>query len=156
MLKIKLLFILCFTLFNTAYAEENKNIIITDVWISAAPPTVTTLAAYAKIQNISDETQTLTSVSSPLFPKIELHLSKVVADIAKMEKQESLTIQANNHIELSPGAYHLMLFDPESPLTVGGTIPLTFIFSDDTSKTVDAIVKKRNSNSHNHGHHHGH
>ncbi|MEM6998452.1 MAG: copper chaperone PCu(A)C [Pseudomonadota bacterium] len=154
MLKVRLILTLLLFLSQNSIAEENKNIDISKVWISAAPPTVSVLAAYAKIQNLSNEKQVLTSVTSPSFSKIELHLSKIINDVAKMEKQESLAIQANNKIDLTPGAYHLMLFNPKSPIEAGSAISLTFIFSDNTSKTVEAIVKKHNPGSHHHDHHH--
>jgi len=155
--RIKSLLLLLIIPINYALATENNNIKISDAWISESPPTVFVLAAYAKIHNSSNQTQTLTSISSPSFEKIELHLSKVINDVAKMEKQNSFSIPENSSLELTPGAYHLMLFNPESPLEIGDTVPLTFNFSDNTSYTTQAVVKKRNTNDHEHNHdHHNH
>ncbi len=152
--KIKQL-LLVSTLFFSCFVSADENINITDVWISEAPPTVSVLAAYATIQNTSNEEQILTSATSPIFSKIELHLSKVIDEMATMEKQDSLRIPAQNSIELSPGAFHLMLFYPKAPLKVGDTTTITFTFADGTSNTVEATVKKRNNDGHEHhdGHH---
>ena len=140
--------------FNPVFADEQSVINISDAWISEAPPTVSILAAYASIENTSSDSQTLTSVSSPFFSKVELHLSKVINDTAKMEKQDSLTIPENSTISLTPGAYHLMLFYPEKQLKADDEVMLEFNFADGTTKTVKAIVKKRNGSDHEHHHHH--
>lgn len=153
--KIKLL-LLVSPLFFSCFVSANENISISDVWISEAPPTVSVLAAYAKIQNTSNEAQTLILIRSPIFSKIEIHLSKVVNDMAKMEKQNSLTIPAQGSVELSPGAFHLMLFDPKALLKAGDTTTITFTFADGTSNTVEATVEKRNNGEHEHHHHHDH
>jgi periplasmic copper chaperone A len=145
--KNKLLF-LSISLFYSCLTFATENITISDIWISEAPPTVSVLAAYAKIKNNSSVTQTLITVTSPNFSKVELHLSKVVNDMATMEKQDTLIIPAESSIELSPGAYHLMLFNPKTPLKAGDKTSINFTFADGISSTVEAIVKKRNHDVH--------
>ncbi len=151
--KIKRLLITSLLFSGITCAAENKNIRITDAWISEAPPTISTLAAYATLQNKSGKAVMLRSIASPEFAHVELHLSKIVADLARMEKQDSLLIPANDSVALSPGGYHLMLFNPKRPLTAGDTATIIFTFADDTSKTVTATVKKRNTQAHDHSHH---
>ncbi len=154
--KIKLILSLSFLFFSLLFADENTNVNISNVWISEAPPTVSVLAAYATIENLSDQTQTLTSVTSSSFSKIELHLSKVVDEMATMEKQETLMIPAKDSIEFTPGAYHLMLFDPKISLKAGDKINLIFTFADNTSHNIEALVEKRNNDNHEHHHHNSH
>jgi periplasmic copper chaperone A len=151
--KIKLL-ILSFSLFLTClvFADENKNINISELWISEAPPTVSILAAYARIKNTSAKEQTLISITSPVFSKVELHLSKIVNGMATMEKQNSLIIPAKSFIELSPGNYHLMLFNPDTSLKAGDSAIITFTFASGMSTSVEAKVKKRNNDEHKHHH----
>ena len=62
-------------------------------------------------------------------------------------------IEAENYIELSPGAYHLMLFNPDRPLKAGDNVIIHFNFSDGSSSIIEAPVKKRISDAHNHHHH---
>jgi len=138
---------------HSVFAKDVQDITITDAWISEAPPTVSTLAAYAKIINLSKQTKLLTSVSSPTFIRIELHLSKIVDGMAQMKKQDSLMIEAENSVALSPGAYHLMLFNPDRPLKAGDNAIIHFNFSDGSSSTIEVPVKKRNSDGHSHHHH---
>lgn len=154
--KIKLSFFLLLIFFyGLVLADESQDINISNVWISEAPPTVSILAAYANIQNKSTETKTLSSVTSPLFSRVEIHLSKITDGMATMEKQTSLTIPAEKSVELSPGNYHLMLFNPETPLRVGDKATIVFTFSDGLSKSVQATVEKRKNDGHDH-HHHNH
>ena len=147
------IFLILCALTNLVSAEDVEEIIISDIWISEAPPTVSTMAAYAKIQNQSHETKVLTSVSSPTFSRIEIHLSKIADGMASMEKQTSLKIPAENSVELSPGSYHLMLFNPETSLLAGDKATIIFSFSDGSSKSVQAPIKKRNNDGHDHHHH---
>ncbi|MCZ6804798.1 MAG: copper chaperone PCu(A)C [Proteobacteria bacterium] len=152
--KIKLSFFLLLILFyDFTLAGEGQDINISNVWISEAPPTVSVLAAYAIIQNNTAETKTLSAVSSPIFSRVEIHLSKIIDDMVTMEKQSSLTIPAESSTELSPGNYHLMLFDPKAPLTAGDKATLIFTFADGQSVSVQASVEKRRSKGHDHHHH---
>jgi periplasmic copper chaperone A len=152
--KIKLLFLLIGFFYSClTFADENIN--LSDVWISEAPPTVSVLAAYAKIQNNSPTAKTLTSVTSPNFSSVELHLSKVVNDMAIMEKQDTLIIPSESSIELSPGTYHLMLFNPKVALKAGDKTSINFTFADGTLSSAEAEVRKRNHDGHEH-HHHNH
>lgn len=152
-LALSLLFFITQLVSYPVFADDTQHITINNVWISEAPPGVTTLAAYATINNGSNETKTLTSVTSPLFSSIEIHLSKIVDGIARMEKQTSLTINTDETIDLSPGGYHLMLFNPEKPLRSGNSATISFNFSDGTSLPVEAPVIKRQHDSHQHHHH---
>lgn len=155
--KIKLLLSSSALLFSCfIFANENRNIDISDAWISEAPPGVSILAAYARIQNTSSESQTLISITSPTFSKVELHLSKIIDGMARMQKQSLLIITAETTVELSPGTYHLMLFNPQTPLKVGDKANIIFTFADGESTSVEAMVKKRNNDGHEHHHDHHH
>ena len=70
-----------------------------------------------------------------------------------MEKQESLEISAENTIKLSPGDFHLMLFEPNKPLRSGDTVTLNFLFSDGHIETIEAKVKRRDTEDHSHQNH---
>ena len=150
----KLVFISLFLFSSLVSQQVFADITISDPWISEAPPTVTILAGYARITNLSKQTISLTSVSSPTFAKIELHQSTLVDGTARMEKQGSLTLGAESSVELSPGGYHLMLFNPDRLLKTGDTVDIVFNFSDDSSKSIAVPVKKRNNDGHDHHHHH--
>ena len=100
------------------------------------------------MKNNSTKTASLISVSSPLFSSIEIHRSIVKDDVASMERYSSLTIPAKSTIKLLPGDYHLMLFNPKTPLEIGDRPTLTFTFSNGVKIPVKAHVKKRKYNEH--------
>jgi copper(I)-binding protein len=143
--------VLCLSI-QVALADDLP-IKITNVWISEAPPAVSPLAAYASLQNQSSYEMTLVAVSSPDFSNIEIHLSLVADGMARMEKQPAMTIPAEATIELSPGGYHLMLFNPGKQFVAGDKAMLVFTFADGSAVSIEASVMKRNT-AHQHKHHH--
>ena len=136
---------LIFTLFlniNIVLAENNLKVDITDLWISEAPPTISVLVAYVTLKNNSEIPVSLTSISCSLFSSIEIHRSIVKNDIASMERHPTLEIPSKSTIKLSPGDYHLMLFNPKTPLKIGDAPVFIFSFSDGTQIPVTAAIRK--------------
>ena len=133
---------------NIVLAEKNMEINIADLWISEAPPTVSVLVAYVTLINNSEKPVSLVSVSCPLFSSIEIHRSIIKNGIVSMEKHATLEILSKSTIKLSPGDYHLMLFNPEMPLKIGDTPVFMFGFSDGTQISVKANIRKRNNYAH--------
>lgn len=129
-------------------AEDISGIDISHLWISEAPPTVSVLVAYVTLKNNTTKTASLVSVSSPLFSSIEIHRSIVKDEVASMVRHLSLTIPAKSTIKLLPGDYHLMLFNPKTPLEIGDKPTLTFTFSNGVKILVKAQVKKRKYRKH--------
>lgn len=137
------------TNFQSVFAQNN--IEITDAWISEAPPTVNILAGYFTIVNHSDQPLDLTAAQSPLFERIEFHLTKTEDGMARMQEAAVITIPAQSEFRFSPGEYHLMLFNPVKTLKSGDLVPLQLTFSKDISIGVEAKVKRgEHSGQHNH------
>jgi len=65
-----------------------------------------------------------TLLLSPTIAKIELHRSVIKDDVAKMEKQESITILPGATVEFKHGDYHLMLMELTSQLEPGQTVDI--------------------------------
>ena len=83
-----------------------------------------------------------------LFSSIEIHRSIVKDDVASMERYSSLTIPAKSTIKLLPGDYHLMLFNPKTPLENGDRPTLTFTFSNGVKIPLKSQVKKLKYHEH--------
>jgi len=141
-------FLLLFLNNNIVLAEKNLKINITDLWISEAPPTVSVLVAYVTLINNSEIPISLVSISCPLFSSIEIHRSIIKNGIASMERHATLEILSKSTIKLSPGDYHLMLFNPKMPLKIGDAPVFMFGFSDGTQIRVKANIRKRNNHVH--------
>lgn len=126
-----------------------NNIEIKDAWLSEAPPVVNILAGYITIMNHSDQPMDLVAAQSPVFERIEFHLTKTDDGVARMQKETVITIPAQSEFRFSPGEYHLMLFNPVKPLKSGDLVSLQLTFSQDVRIDVEAEVKR----SEHFGHH---
>lgn len=115
---------------------------VTDAWIPEAPPMSTVMAGFMTIDNPGNEDLKIVSVHSEQFGEVQMHLSVEEKGVAKMLPQKMLIIPARSNLQLKPGSYHLMLFNPVAPLTAGSKVVLTLNFADGSKLPVMAEVKK--------------
>lgn len=108
---------------NSAIADMAPHIM--NPFITATPPGATVAAGYLKIMNKSDKAITITGAKSSTISRVEIHLSSIVDDVAKMEKVDSLVIPAGETVELKHGSYHIMLMELTSPLKPGDKVDVT-------------------------------
>ena len=81
----------------------------------------------------------LTAVTSPLA-RIELHGMSMAGGVMRMDRLPAVRVGAGATVRFAPGGSHLMLFDVPPTVRPGATLPLTFVFADDTRVRVDAPV----------------
>jgi copper(I)-binding protein len=137
------LFIFLLLTLSTSLAQAD-HLQVKNPWIPEAPPVSQIMAAYMVFENSMNETTEIISIESPDFGSIEMHQSKEVDGIAKMLPQKSLIIPAGGQLELKPGSYHLMLFNPKRKLRDGDTVELKVNLSTG-SFSILAKVKKAGS-----------
>jgi len=143
----KLLTILCF-LSATASAADLP--LVVDPVINATPPGSKVTAGYMTLVNETDTDIIITRAFSPTIPKIEIHLSSMKNDVAKMEKQESVTIKAGESLEFQHGSYHLMLMELTEPLVEDQLVDI-IIDSSVGEFLIEMPVKRIGAVKHNHG-----
>ena len=119
------------------------DISVTDSWIRKAPPGAQVLGAYMMINNQSNHTVTLKSVSSPCFHKVQIHLTKMHDGMVHMLKQPNLQIEPAGSVALEPGGYHLMLMRPVRSLHAGDKVKLQLHFDNEEVIDVTAVVRKK-------------
>ena len=134
--------------------QAEQTVVITQAWISEAPPTAKVNAGYFSIENRTAETLRLLRVSSTDYARIEIHRNRIVADTVKMEALQSLSIAAQEKRVFRPGGYHLMLFEPAKYFQQGESIVLQFAFSNGAVIPVRAEVRKLDGRHHHHHVHH--
>lgn len=122
--------------------------------VRTTPPGQANTAAYMTIKNTSNKDIHLTKVSSDESIKTEFHTHNWENGMAKMQKLASLTIPANQSVELKSGGMHLMLFK----LTPGWQKEHCVIFmlhdKDNNAYKVMAEIKDITSSKHSdHSHH---
>jgi periplasmic copper chaperone A len=141
-MKSLLLSTLLFFLSVTAsHAVDSLN--ITDAHIPEAPPGAQVLAGFMNIHNPTKQAIEITTVSSPSFDTVEMHLSREVNGIAKMLPQKSLVIAPNSTLALRSGSYHLMLIKPRQTMRNGDVALIKFSLSNNTSQELQVAVKKK-------------
>jgi hypothetical protein len=95
-----------------------------------------------QLKNQTDGNLQLLSAKSSMFSSIEFHRSVEKDGVYRMLRQTQLEIPANGHLELKPGDYHLMLFNPKQPLRAGDQVEITLTFSQGEPRTVTFPVRK--------------
>lgn len=113
--------VLLLSIVNTAYAELPQT---SNERIVQPPPGAKVAAAYFTLTNASDKPLVINSVSSSAVSHATVHLSSVVDDVARMEEQDSVTIDAGESLEFKQGSYHVMLMGLTEPLSAGNKLEL--------------------------------
>ena len=147
----------CLLLFSTAnyqLAHAGELLEIKDAWLAEAPPVSKVMAAYMTIDNDSQHPQQAVAMVCKEFARTEFHRTMDKDGIASMQHQQVLSIPANSKLELKPGGYHVMLYDPARRLLAGDSTGCSMEFDDGTTIAFDLVVKKASSTEHSHHNHH--
>ncbi|MFK8081790.1 MAG: copper chaperone PCu(A)C [Granulosicoccus sp.] len=109
------------SLFTSAQAELPQ---ISDARVVQPPPGANVAAAYFTINNSGTEALEITSAQSDIAKKVEVHLSFIENDVAKMEKQESVIVGAGESVEFKHGSFHVMFMGLNEELLAGNSLDL--------------------------------
>jgi copper(I)-binding protein len=137
----------------TVHAESPANITlvtIQDAWARPSNPGSTVGAAYMTLTSSKDAS--LVEAKADVSDSVEIHSMSMENGVMKMRMLESLDLSAGKPYKLSPGGFHLMLFDLKKPLRVGDSVNfvLTFKLANKSlvKQTVKASVKDAPAASH--------
>jgi hypothetical protein len=128
------------------------DVIVTQAWISAAPPTVRVNAGYLRVENKGTRNLILVGAESPRFAGVEMHRSEMQDGVYSMHRQYSLVIAGGQSISFAPGGLHFMLFGSAAAPRPKEIIPLTLIFADGERVPVRAEVRPPQSGVGHHNH----
>ena len=115
-----------------ACSKQAPEINITDNWVRATSEGQDVGAAYMTITSASDKS--LVKVESSVTDSVEIHSMSMENGVMKMRMLEKLELKANTPYKLAPGGFHLMLFDLNKPLKVGGIVSFTLHFKNQDGK----------------------
>lgn len=122
--------------------------------IRGMPPGQPNSAAYLTIRNSGTQPVALVGAYTAVARRVEIHRTREVDGLMRMEKLEGLTISPGEDISLKPGGTHLMLFDIEGVLVPGDNHSLCLEFEARQSVCVEAEVRKPGEELDAHHHHH--
>lgn len=134
-----------------ACTERGAAPVVSEAWISEAPPGTTTVAGYLTIDNPGPAARTLESVSSPRADSVHLHRTEMRDGVARMAPVEQLPVPPGGRLQLAPGGLHLMIGVREPAPRAGEQFPLVLHFDAGERVAVDAAVRRAGS-----GHQHRH
>ncbi|RBW41564.1 copper chaperone PCu(A)C [Psychromonas sp. B3M02] len=132
--------VICSLLFslNSLAAE----LTVTDQYVRATPPHVKNSAAFLTIENQSEESVKLVSVSSDIADRVELHTHISEAGLMKMRQVESILIKGHNSVQLQPGGYHVMFLGLKNDLIAGDSVDITLYFDTGDAINITAPIQK--------------
>lgn len=131
-----------FSIQGMAHDYTQGDLHIQHPWSRALPPVAPTGAAYMKIENQGEESDTLIGASTPIAGHTELHEHVHQGDLMKMQRIDKVVIAPGEQVEFSPGGHHVMLFELKEPLVAGNRYPMTLTFERAGEVEVEVHVSK--------------
>ncbi len=128
MIKILLALSLLLTSFCANSAVE-----ISGAWARATPPGQDVGAAYMNLK--SDRAAQLIGAGTPIADSVEFHEMSMNNGVMKMRMLETMPLPAGKIVKLTPGGFHLMLFDLKKQLIPGESFEIELTLKDAKGKT---------------------
>ena len=97
-------------------------------------------AVYVSIFNNTEKDFIISSVSTDIAEKAEIHGIVIQKEITKMKKMENLLIKSKQQVFLQPGGIHLMLMGLKHQLKDGSSFDVRFILGDGSFNEVKVMV----------------
>ncbi len=114
------------------------DVTVRDAWIRGTIPGQKVSGAFMQLTSTADAA--LVEASSPSAKFVEIHEMKKEGDVMKMRAIDRLALPAGKSVALTPGGYHMMLFDLIAPLKAGDVVPLTLTLEDATGRRSTVVV----------------
>ena len=134
--------------FTDKNAEEPSAMHVSGAWVRGLPPGQPMTAAFMQWHNTSDSEQTLTRLRSPQAGRVELHQHMHENGQMLMRHVETLTLTSGQSLALTPGGYHLMLFDLAQPLVEGDNVTLDICFDRACVQVEAPVISVMNEQKH--------
>ena len=126
-----------------------------DAWVRSMPPGAQVSAAYGKLMNHSDQTVTLSTVSSDISGTAEMHEVIAEGDQRRMAELESIDIAPHETLIFEPGGRHIMLLDISAPPVEGENVEICAVSAAGTRACTESAVRRQAPAADNtHANHH--
>lgn len=130
-------------------AHAADGVVVENAWARATPAGHPNGAVYFTLRNVGKAQDTLTGATSAIAAKAELHESKRVGTMMRMEALGPLALAPGDAVEFKPGGKHVMLLGLKAPLKAGDKFTLTLDFK--TAGAQDVTVEIRDIAAPGHG-----
>ena len=126
-----------------------------DTWVRSMPPGARVSAAYGMLMNHSDQTVTLSTVSSEISGSAEMHEVIAEGDQRRMAELKSIDIAPHETLVFEPGGRHIMLLDIAAPLVEGENVEICAVSAAGTRACTESAVRRQAPAADNtHANHH--
>jgi len=142
------------TIPSTFAMSAQPGLLIDQAWVQEGPPNARVLAGFMHIKNNSDQIISIVSAQSKQFKKIEFHRTVHADGMARMVKQENLTIKPGEILKLEHGGFHLMLITPVNTLKAGDKVDMSLTLSSQSVIPLSLEVRTPDQDQMQHHHHH--
>jgi len=129
---LRLVGLFCCLAVSAVQAQDFKLgfLTLSNPYIRAMPLSAKVSSGYVAIHNQGAEADQLLEATSDAAARIEIHEMTVENEVMRMRPlSEGLALPAGETVSLTPGGYHLMIFEPKVALVSGETFPLKLHFA---------------------------
>ncbi len=130
-----------------------SDLALSDAWVRALPPVQRVTAGYLTVTNNGAAAVTITGGTAELAEALEIHTTREVNGMMRMEPLQELVVPAGGAIELAPGGTHLMLLGLERMPTPGERVEICLTSVDGASACTSAEVRQGAPEDGHHSHH---
>lgn len=124
-MKILFLVPMMLALASGAFAESANPIHVVDAKARPTAPGIGTGVVYMVVMNHGQTDDTITSLSTPIADKAEMHRTSNEVGVMRMDPVAELPVKANDAVIFAPNGLHVMLTGLHQPLKLGDSFPLT-------------------------------
>jgi len=121
-------------------SQHTTGISVENQWIRSAGKSMNT-AFFADVKNISEKTDTLYKVASPLAKLVQVHETFEEEGMMGMREIKALEIKPGETLHLKPRSYHIMLINLKKELKENEVGEVTLFFKKAGAIKVKAKVK---------------
>ena len=136
-----------------AVALAQAPVALEDAWVRALPPMQPNTAAYLTVQNTSAATIVVNSASASIAGRVEIHTTREVDGMMRMEQLQQVTIGPGQQLAFAPGGMHLMLLDLKRMPVPEEEVELCLQLASGEEACTVATARKAGPASHQHDHH---
>ncbi len=143
-----------FALYVSLPLSAQPQLAVHGAWVRALPPTQSSTAAYLTLHNQGDTAYTVVSGSSPIAESVEIHTTREIDGMLRMQQLPQLTVAPASTSELRPGGTHLMLLGLARMPAAGEEVTLCLKLASGDEVCTVAPVRKGGAGDGAGAHHH--
>ncbi len=145
---------------SSSTAPAAAPVLIENAWVRAMPPSQPNTAAYMTVRNEGEVPLRIIAASSEPRATVEIHTSRQVDGMLRMEQLQGVTLNPGELVSFSPGGMHLMMLGLNKMPVEGEQVKLCLQFDSGAAACAYAEVRRvapsPDDNLHqNHQHHQG-